>query len=614
MDGGLSGGGTQPGLPRLQVVPPPPATAWSAAFEEASLLSPLASARSFSSKLSPAVCEEMRRSEVAAEAASRWAAAKREATTLSALALPISITNLAAFAISLVTLSVVGRLGSFEMSAAVLATVLYNVSGLSLLLGFASAMETFCGQAYGAGNYRLVGVVLQRAMILTTLLSACVAALWRQAEPLLLFFRQDPLLSRSAARYILLLSPALLAQATFEVFKRYLMAQGVVRPATWVTLAGLALSPAYAYYFVFYMDWRLDGAAIGVSATQITMAALLGCYTAVRDRALRGQPTATWHGWSSEALRGWPTYLRFALPSVVMICCEWWTFEVMILMSGWMPNPDVAVATMGVTINTSGIIWMWVTGYAMALSTRVSNSLGAGFPRVARRATWVAVYIALALEGSAMVAILLLRHSWAHLFTDAEPVVLLTASVLPVFALTLPGDGCNAALQGLLRGSGRQGTGAVTNLCSYWILGIPAAYFLAFRMHLGMHGLWWGLVIVNTVQGLVMTAIAWRFNFSKEAAKALARAAARSGTGTADGSLRQPLLEGQQCERLEAGMLLDPSGPGGEEEQQQQQQQQQAARVPADAVQADAEAGAQRGRQRAATDGEEPASPKEELR
>lgn len=148
--------------------------------------------------------------------------------------------------------SVVGRLGSFELSAAVLSTTLYNVSGLSLLLGFASAMETFCGQAYGARNYKLVGVVLQRALvserllkgsvggvqpaarvacgrtslcycstvaankcpagpcmcivllarslakllslhpsqILTTLLSACVAAVWTQAEPLLLFFRQ----------------------------------------------------------------------------------------------------------------------------------------------------------------------------------------------------------------------------------------------------------------------------------------------------------------------------------------------------------------------------------------------------------------------------------------
>ena len=47
------------------------------------------------------------------------------------------------------------------------------------------------------------------------------------------------------------------------------MSQGVVRPASWVTLAGLALVPLYAYALVFWLDWRLDGAAIAVSATQV---------------------------------------------------------------------------------------------------------------------------------------------------------------------------------------------------------------------------------------------------------------------------------------------------------------------------------------------------------
>lgn len=142
---------------------------------------------------------------------------------------------------------------------------------------------------------------------------------------------------------------------------------------------------------------------------------------------------------------------------------------------------------------------MFVTGFAMATSTRVSNSLGAGLPRVARRAAWTAVAIAVALELAAGGSILALRHSWARLFTDAPAVVALTAGLLPVFALTLPGDGANAVLQGLLRcvslhvpvcgastvhsrclsqhrpprccrGSGRQETGAITNLCSYWLL------------------------------------------------------------------------------------------------------------------------------------------------
>lgn len=40
------------------------------------------------------------------------------------------------------------------------------------------------------------------------------------------------------------------------------------------------------------------------------MAALLGLYCVVRDAGLRGLPHSTWHGWSMDALHGWPAYLR----------------------------------------------------------------------------------------------------------------------------------------------------------------------------------------------------------------------------------------------------------------------------------------------------------------
>lgn len=195
------------------------------------------------------------------------------------LALPLSVTNLSGFALGLITVAFVGRLGEFELSVAILATSIFNVTGLSVLTGFAAAMETFCGcaavrsrcqpcwmrcrcagwrsapagsvpsrparvadlqppahlaallliparrQAYGAGSYLLVGVVLQRAVILTTLLVAAVAALWTQAERLLHLLGQDPAIAGGAARYLLLAIPALLFTGMFEASKRYLMAQ-----------------------------------------------------------------------------------------------------------------------------------------------------------------------------------------------------------------------------------------------------------------------------------------------------------------------------------------------------------------------------------------------------
>lgn len=44
------------------------------------------------------------------------------------------------------------------------------------MLGFVTAMETFCGQAFGAQRYKMVGLVLQRGLIISFMY--CCAALW----------------------------------------------------------------------------------------------------------------------------------------------------------------------------------------------------------------------------------------------------------------------------------------------------------------------------------------------------------------------------------------------------------------------------------------------------
>ena len=63
------------------------------------------------------------------------------------------------------------------------------------------------------------------------------------------------------------------------------MAQGIVRPASAVTLVGLALVPLYCWLFIFKLGLGLDGAAIAVDATQVRAAferpALVGmCFSA----------------------------------------------------------------------------------------------------------------------------------------------------------------------------------------------------------------------------------------------------------------------------------------------------------------------------------------------
>ena len=52
-----------------------------------------------------------------------------------------------AFSAGLISVAFVGHLGEFELGVIVLANSLYTVSGVTVLMGTASAMETLCGQA-----------------------------------------------------------------------------------------------------------------------------------------------------------------------------------------------------------------------------------------------------------------------------------------------------------------------------------------------------------------------------------------------------------------------------------------------------------------------------------
>ena len=144
---------------------------------------------------------------------------------------PISLQAALVFISSLVSLAFAGHLGKLSLSQAVLALSAYNITGVSLLLGLASGMETLCSQvapsaalhacyerqaycnvrawvaqalgssycpqtqrtsawsaaqAYGAGNYMALGLVLQQALIISTLVFLAILALWTQAGPLLL--------------------------------------------------------------------------------------------------------------------------------------------------------------------------------------------------------------------------------------------------------------------------------------------------------------------------------------------------------------------------------------------------------------------------------------------
>lgn len=80
------------------------------------------------------------------------------------LGVPLSAQAILSFSATLVSISFIGHIGKHELSAAILGTSLFNVTGLSILIGLCSAMETLSGQVWNSSKHKPLLLLLQNVL------------------------------------------------------------------------------------------------------------------------------------------------------------------------------------------------------------------------------------------------------------------------------------------------------------------------------------------------------------------------------------------------------------------------------------------------------------------
>jgi len=91
---------------------------------------------------------------------------------------PFSLAMAVTVALELINISFIGYLGDeATLAAAGIAHMYFNMCGLAVIFGMNSALETLCGQAVGASNYKKAGEYFYRGMMVITVgfLGICIA-------------------------------------------------------------------------------------------------------------------------------------------------------------------------------------------------------------------------------------------------------------------------------------------------------------------------------------------------------------------------------------------------------------------------------------------------------
>ncbi|WVZ22927.1 hypothetical protein V8G54_001471 [Vigna mungo] len=434
------------------------------------------------------------------------------------LAGPLVSVSILNYSLQIISVMFVGHLGQLPLSAASMATSFASVTGFSLLVGMASALDTLCGQSYGAKQHYMLGIHMQRAMLVLMIVSIHLAFIWANTGSILIALGQDHEISSEAGQYARLMIPSLFAYGLLQCLNRFLQTQNIVFPMVLSSGFTTLLHIAICWTMVFKSGLGYRGAAIANAISYWINVFILILYVMFSPSCSK-----TWTGFSKEALHGIPSFLRLAIPSAFMVCLEMWSFEMMVLLSGLLPNPKLEASVLSICLNTSTTVWMIPFGLSGAVSTRVSNELGAGHPRAARLAVYF-VFIMAIIEGTLIGAVMiLLRNIWGYAYSNEVEVVQYVAIMLPILALSIFLDALQCVLSGTARGCGKQKKGAFINLGSYYLVGIPSAIFFSFVLHMGGKGLWLGIICALVVQVSCLFVITTHTDWEQEAKKAKER-------------------------------------------------------------------------------------------
>ncbi|XP_011086623.1 protein DETOXIFICATION 29 [Sesamum indicum] len=446
-----------------------------------------------------------------------FSAFQAESSKLWYLAGPAILTSIFQYSLGAITQTFAGHVGTLDLAAFSLENNIIAGLCFGVMMGMGSALETLCGQAYGAGQINMLGVYMQRSWVILVSTSFLLMFMYIFAEPLLLLLGQAEDISKAAGKFSLWMIPQLYAYALNFPIAKFLQAQSNIMAMAWISAVALGLHILFSWLLMLKLGWGMIGAAVVLNSSWwfLVVAQLLFIFSGACGEA--------WTGFSWKAFQNLWGFVRLSVASAVMLCLEVWYYTALILFAGYLKNAEVAVDALSICINVLAWTVTVALGFNAAVSVRVSNELGAGHPRSAKFSMVVVVISSSLIALLISIIILIFQDHYPSIFSKSSEVQQIVSDLTPLLAFCILLNNIQPALSGVAIGAGWQTVVAYVNIACYYLFGVPMGVIMGYKLKWGVQGIWCGMILGTVVQTLILFWITYRTNWKKEASIAVKR-------------------------------------------------------------------------------------------
>ncbi|CAI0425448.1 unnamed protein product [Linum tenue] len=440
-----------------------------------------------------------------------------ESRTLWKIAGPAIFTSISQYSLGALTQTFTGFVGELELAAVSVENSVVAGLAFGVMLGMGSALETLCGQAYGAGQIRMLGIYMQRSWVILLTTACLLVPVYIWSPPILTFFGETSEISNAAGEFAIWMLPQLFAYALNFPIQKFLQAQSKVMVMAWISAVVLVLHTFFSWLLILKLGWGLVGAALVLNASWcIIVVAQLGYIF------ITGSDGA-WNGFSWLAFSDLWGFVKLSLASAVMLCLEFWYLMVLVVITGRLPNPLIPVDAISIWYSSLFSSILFTILKIQCLIVRVSNELGAGNARAAKVSVVVVSATSVAIGVVCMIVVFATRGSFPELFTSSAAVAQETRRLAGLLAFTVLLNSLQPVLSGVAIGAGWQSLVAYINIGCYYIVGLPAGILLGFTFGFGVEGIWTGMIAGIVLQTIILVVITAITDWESEAALAEGR-------------------------------------------------------------------------------------------
>uniref|UniRef100_A0A7N0T5G0 Uncharacterized protein n=1 Tax=Kalanchoe fedtschenkoi TaxID=63787 RepID=A0A7N0T5G0_KALFE len=258
------------------------------------------------------------------------------------LAGPIIFMAICQYSLGAVTQLLAGHISTIALAAVAVQISLITGFANGAMAGMGCALETLCGQAFGAGQINMLGIYMQRSWVILNSTAILLMILYIFTAPLLKLIGQKPEIAEAAGTFAIYMIPQLFANAFSFPVAKFLQAQSKVMVMALIAGAVLLFHALLSWFLMLKLGLGLVGAAIALNSSSILIALCQVGYV------LSGTCGGAWSGFSWGAFQNLWSFVKLSMASAVMLCLEIWYYTALILFAGYLKNAEIAVDALSI--------------------------------------------------------------------------------------------------------------------------------------------------------------------------------------------------------------------------------------------------------------------------